>query len=66
VNIYEAIGVAYTILATTVFTLGVMYFLVKELGNIRRLIARGEVEEIFDLERPEKIKKKLAKIPEAR
>lgn len=63
VNIYEAIGVAYTILATAVFSVEVIYFCVRELGNLRRLIARGQAEESLDLERSESIKKKLAKVP---
>ena len=61
-NIYEAIGVAYTILATALFSVEVIYFCVRELGNIRRLVTRGQAEESIDLERSSD-KKKLARVP---
>ncbi|HYR90622.1 MAG TPA: hypothetical protein VE422_41545 [Terriglobia bacterium] len=62
-NIYEAIGVAYTILATAIFTVEVAYFCVRELGNLRRLIARGYAEESQDQERSDINKRRLAKVP---
>ena len=63
VNIYEAIGVAYTILATSLFTVEVIYFCVRALGHLRRLIARGQAEESMDLERSDSLKKELLKVP---
>ena len=40
-NIFETIGLAYTILATTVFTLEVIYCCAKGIGALRHLLARG-------------------------
>jgi hypothetical protein len=63
VNIFEAIGVAYAILATTVFTAQLIYCCVKGLSNIQRLIERGQAEESLGLERTASIEQELAKIP---
>jgi hypothetical protein len=41
-NIFEAIGIAYTILATTIFTIELVYCGAKGLGALRHLIARGQ------------------------
>jgi cytoskeletal protein CcmA (bactofilin family) len=48
VNIYEAIGVGYTILATTLFTALLIYCCLKGLNRIWRLLARGQAEESLD------------------
>jgi len=56
VNIFEAIGVGYTILATTVFTAQLIYCFMKGVSNIRHLIARAQAEKSLDLERAASIK----------
>ncbi len=61
-NIYEAIGILYPIIATTVFTAEVVYFSIKGLSYTHRLILRGQVEENSDLQRSESIKRELAKV----
>ena len=41
-NVFEAIGIAYTILATTLFTVELVYCGAKGLSNLRHLLARGQ------------------------
>ena len=40
-SIFETIGVAYVILATTLFTFELIYCSAKGLNNLRHLLARG-------------------------
>ena len=61
-NVYEAIGVGYNILATTIFTAQLAYFCAKGLGNMRRPIERGQTEETQDLERAGSIRRQMAKV----
>jgi len=42
VNIFETIGLAYTILATTVFTLELIYCTFKGINTMRHFIQRGQ------------------------
>ena len=53
-NIFETIGLAYTILATTVFTLEVIYCSAKGIGTLRHLLERGQggEEQRRDAKRP--------------
>ena len=62
-NIFEAIGVCYTILATTIFTAQLIYCCMMGVNNLRRWITRGQAEESLDLERAASIKRELAKVP---
>jgi hypothetical protein len=41
-TIFETIGIAYTILATTFFTIELIYCAVKGVTNLRHLLARGQ------------------------
>ena len=41
-TIFETIGIAYTILATTFFTIELIYCAVKGVNNLRHLLARGQ------------------------
>ena len=41
-NIFESIGIAYTVLATTFFTVELVYCAVKGVKNLRHLLARGQ------------------------
>jgi hypothetical protein len=41
-NIFETIGITYTILATTLFTAELVYCSAKGLNNLRHLLARGQ------------------------
>ena len=41
-TIFETIGIAYTILATTFFTIELIYCAVKGVHNLRHLLARGQ------------------------
>ena len=41
-TIFETIGIAYTILATTFFTIELIYCAVKGVSNLRHLLARGQ------------------------
>jgi len=41
-GIFETIGMAYTILATTVFTLEVIYCCAKGISTLRHHLARGQ------------------------
>jgi hypothetical protein len=41
-TIFETIGIAYTILATTLFTVELIYCSAKGLNNLRHLLARGQ------------------------
>jgi uncharacterized membrane protein YbaN (DUF454 family) len=40
-SIFETIGIVYTILATTLFTVQLVYCSAKGLNNLRHLLARG-------------------------
>jgi hypothetical protein len=40
-NIFETIGIGYTILATTFFTIELAYCTVKGVNNLRHLLNRG-------------------------
>ena len=61
-NVYEAIGITYTILATALFTAQLVYFCVQGLTIARRLIERGQKEETLDLRRSESTKRELMKV----
>ena len=41
-TIFETIGIAYTILATTFFTVELIYCSVKGVSNLRHYMARGQ------------------------
>jgi hypothetical protein len=41
-NIFETIGYTYTILATTFFTVELVYCTVKGVNNLRHLLYRGQ------------------------
>jgi hypothetical protein len=41
-SIFETIGIAYTVLATTFFTIELAYCAVKGVKNLRHLLARGQ------------------------
>lgn len=41
-NIFETIGIGYTILATTFFTIELAYCTVKGVNNLRHLLNRGQ------------------------
>jgi hypothetical protein len=41
-NIFESIGIAYTVLATTFFTVELAYCAVKGVRNLRHYVARGQ------------------------
>jgi hypothetical protein len=41
-SIFETIGIAYTILATTFFTVELIYCGVKGVNSLRHLVARGQ------------------------
>jgi tellurite resistance protein TehA-like permease len=62
VNIYEATGIGYIVLATTVFTFAVFYLAVTGLKYVQRLLQRGQSEENLDLRRSESIKRELANV----
>jgi hypothetical protein len=62
VSIYEAIGIGYAFIATTVFTAQLIYLGIKGLAYIQRLILRGQAEENLDLQRSESIKRELAEV----
>jgi hypothetical protein len=62
VSIYEAIGIAYTILATALFSAQLVYVCVQGLNHVRRLIERGQAEETLRLRRADSIERELAKV----
>jgi hypothetical protein len=41
-SIFETIGIAYTVLATTFFTIELIYCTVKGVNNLRHLLDRGQ------------------------
>jgi hypothetical protein len=41
-NIFETIGLGYTILATSIFTIELVYCAVRGIGALRHLLARGQ------------------------
>jgi hypothetical protein len=61
-NIYEAAGIGYVLLATTIFTVAVVYFAITGLKHVHRLVMRGQAEENLDLRRTESIKRELANV----
>jgi hypothetical protein len=61
-NINEAIGIGYPLIATTLFTAALVYFSIKGLTYTNRLIRRGRAEENVDLQRSESIRRELAKV----
>jgi hypothetical protein len=62
VSIYEATGIGYVLLATTIFTVELVYFAITGLKYVQRLVARGQSEENLDLRRSESIKRELANV----
>jgi hypothetical protein len=62
-NIYEVLGLAYVITATAAFTVQVVYFAVKGLAYVQRLIQRAQAEETLDLQQSLSIKQELARTP---
>ena len=61
-NIYEAAGIGYVLLATTIFTVATVYFAITGLKYVHRLVTRGQAEENLDLRRSESIKRELANV----
>jgi len=61
-SIYEAFGIGYQLVATTIFTGQLIYFSIKGLTYTHRLISRGQAEENLDLQRSESIRRELAKV----
>jgi hypothetical protein len=61
-TIFETIGIAYTILATTFFTIELIYCAVKGVNNLRHLLARGQGGPERRGASTEKNEKKLLKI----
>jgi len=59
-SFYEALGIAYVIGGTTVFTAEVIYCATKGLAFMQRLIQRAQTEETLDLQRSLSIKRELA------
>jgi hypothetical protein len=43
VSIYEAIGIGYALIATTIFTAQLIYLGVKGMAYMQRLILRGQI-----------------------
>ena len=61
-SIYEALGIGYVIASTTIFSAQIIYFAIKGLNYIHRLIMRAQTEESLDLQRSLSIKQELAKV----
>jgi len=61
-SIYEALGIAYVLVSTTIFTAEVIYFSLKGVSYLQRLVQRAQTEESLDLQRSLSIKRELAKV----
>jgi hypothetical protein len=61
-SIYEALGIGYVLVSTTVFTAQVAYFATKGVNYMHRLVQRAQTEETLDLQRTLSIKRELAKV----
>jgi hypothetical protein len=61
-SIYEALGIGYVVVSTTFFTALVIYFGVKGLACMQRLVQRAHAEETLDLQRSLSIKRELAEV----
>jgi hypothetical protein len=64
-SIYEALGIGYVLVATTIFTAEVIYFSLKGVSYLQRLVQRAQTEENLDLQRSLSIKRELANVDEA-
>jgi hypothetical protein len=62
VSIYEALGIGYVVLCTAIFSAEMIYFALKGLNYVHRLINRAQTEENIDLQRTLSIKQELAKV----
>ena len=61
-SIYEALGFAYVVVSATFFTGQVVYFGIKGLTYMHRLVQRAQTEESLDLQRSLSIRRELAKV----
>ena len=61
-SIYEALGIGYVLVSTTVFTAQAAYFAIKGVNYMHRLVQRAQTEETLDLQRTLSIKRELAKV----
>jgi hypothetical protein len=61
-SIYEALGVGYVVISTAFFTAQVIYFGIKGLDYMHRLVERAQAEEGLDLQRSLSIRRELAKV----
>jgi hypothetical protein len=61
-SIYEVLGIGYVIAGTTFFTAQVIYFGVKGVSYVHRLVQRAQTEENLDLQRSLSIKRELAAV----
>ena len=61
-SIYEALGFAYVVVSTTFFTGQVVYFGIKGVTYMHRLVERAQTEESLDLQRSLSIRRELAKV----
>ena len=59
-SLYEALGIAYVIVGTVLFTSEVIYCATKGLAYMQRLIQRAKTEETLDLQRSLSINRELA------
>ena len=61
-SIYEALGIGYVLICTTMFTAQLVYFGIKGVNYMHRLVQRAQAEETLDLQRTLSIKRELAKV----
>jgi hypothetical protein len=61
-SIYEALGIAYVLVSTTIFTAELIYIGLKGVSYLQRLVQRAQAEESLDLQRSLSIKRELAKV----
>jgi hypothetical protein len=61
-SIYEALGIGYVVISTAFFTAQVIYFGIKGLDYMHRLVERAQAEESLDLQRSLSIRRELAKV----
>jgi hypothetical protein len=65
VSIYEALGIGYVVAGTTIFSAQLIYFAIKGLNYVHRLVQRAQTEETIDLQRSLSIKRELAEVDQA-
>lgn len=61
-SIYEALGIGYVVVGATFFTGQVVYFGIKGVSYMHRLVERAQTEESLDLQRSLSIRRELAKV----